>query len=188
MVALGCLIATVGAALTAGAVVGVAGGWAYSALRYAPDWNVGVLPLVLPLQLVVAGWVVWGVLKLDPRPLLRNLLLAFGGSFLGLYGWYFLLGGLDDGGGLVGLGNLLYLLAGLLVVLAALVGDALGSGGVPRERVVQGLRTATGALGAILFMSTAVVVGSWAMPVPPEAQTLGPRTNRPSPAREAKRR
>jgi hypothetical protein len=135
---------------------------------------VGVLPLVLPLQLVLAGWVVRGVLTLDPRPLLRNLMLAFGGSFLALYGWYFLLDGLGDGGGLGGVGNLLYLLAGLLVVPAVLAGGAPGAGGVRRERVVQGVRVATGALGTVLFVSAAALVGYRAMPVPPEAQTLGP--------------
>jgi hypothetical protein len=86
---------------------------------YGPTGNVGVLPLVVVSQTVVAAWVVWSVLKLGSRPLLRILLLAGGVSFLGLFGWYFLLAG--EGAELVAIGDLLYLVAGLLVVLALLL-------------------------------------------------------------------
>lgn len=55
MSAFGRMVAIVGAALTAGAAVAYVAGWAISAIRYAPDWNVGVLLLVLPLQLAVVG-------------------------------------------------------------------------------------------------------------------------------------
>ena len=37
------------------------------------------------------------VIRLDGRTLLRVLLAAFGGSFFLLYGWYFLLTGMDWG-------------------------------------------------------------------------------------------
>jgi len=63
---------------------------------------------VIVLQTLVAAWVLWRVSRRDERPLLRILLLAFGGSFVLAYGWYYLLlllGG--DGGGWVGVSNLL---------------------------------------------------------------------------------
>jgi hypothetical protein len=43
------------------------------------------------LRVLGSKRVVWGVLRFEPRPLLCLLLWA--GSFLTLYGWYFMLGG-----------------------------------------------------------------------------------------------
>ncbi len=68
----------------------------YDLFRYIffqdAQWGeVGVLPFVIVLRFIVAGWVVWAVVKLDGRALVRALLAAFGISFLLLYGWYFLL-------------------------------------------------------------------------------------------------
>jgi hypothetical protein len=85
LVVLGRLAGLGGAALTVGAVSAVVVGWAYSAVRHAPDWNVGLLPMVLPLQLLVAGWVALGALVAEPRPLLRRLLIAAAGSFFAFY-------------------------------------------------------------------------------------------------------
>ncbi len=112
LLVLGRLVGLAGAALTMGTIA--AGVFLF--FYYGPTWNVGILPLVVTSQTVVAAWVVRGVLKLGSRPLLRVLLLAGGVSFLGLFGWYFLLAG--DGAELGAVGNLLYLLAGLLVALA----------------------------------------------------------------------
>ncbi len=124
LVVLGRLVGLVGAALTVGAVCAMVVGWAYSAVRYAPDWNVGLLPVVLPLQLLVAGWVAWSALEAEPRPLLRRLLIAAAGSLFALYGRYFLLAG--GGTGLIAVGNLLYLVAGLVVGAAAMASSPLG--------------------------------------------------------------
>ncbi len=41
------------------------------------------------------GWVAWAILRLDGRALMRVLLAAFGISFLLLYGWYYLILGMD---------------------------------------------------------------------------------------------
>ena len=110
MSAAGRLLALAGAGLAVGAVSAIVGAWAYSAVRHAPDWNVGLLPLVLPMQVLVAGWVAWGALVAEPRRLFRRLLIAAALSFLAFYGWYFLL--LGGGMGAIAVGNLLYLLAG----------------------------------------------------------------------------
>ncbi len=171
MGAFGCLVAIAGAALAVGAVVAIVAGWVLVALRYAPDWNVGLLPLVLPLQMVVAGWVVRGVLKRDPRPLLYVLLAAGAGSFLALYGWYFLL--LGQGFELIAYGNLLYLVAGLLVVPAALLGDTQGSGEGGRGPMVRGSGATVRMLGTIFFLAVGVAAAYAAMPpMPPEPEML----------------
>ena len=163
MSAFGRLVAITGAALTTGAVVAHVAGWATSAIRYAPDWNVGVLPLVLPLQLAVAGWVAWGALRSEPRRLLRNVLVAFALAFLLLYGWYFLISG-DD---LVSVGNLLYLAATVPLAVAAL------AGGVRSETPAGGSRKGSGALGLIFFATVAAVAGQATLPpVPQEARAM----------------
>ncbi|HEV2743311.1 MAG TPA: hypothetical protein VGV91_09160 [Rubrobacter sp.] len=56
----------------------------------------GIIPVVFVLRICVAGWVAWAVLRFDGRGLMRALLAAFGVSFLLLYGWYFLLLGMND--------------------------------------------------------------------------------------------
>ena len=165
LVLLGRLVGLAGSALTVGAVSAVVGGWTYSALRHAPDWNVGLLPVVLPLQFVVGGWVAWGALSAEPPRLLRRLFAAFALSFLALYGWYFLL--LGGGMGPIAYGNLLYLAAGLLAVVAAMASSALGDTGAPgaavRGPAVGGSRAGAGAgvraLGAVAFAAIATATG-----------------------------
>ncbi len=49
------------------------------------------------LRIVVAVWVAWSVARLDGDTLLSALLVTFGASFALLYGWYFLLTGMDWG-------------------------------------------------------------------------------------------
>ena len=75
----------------------------------------GIIPVVFALRICVAGWVAWAVLRFDGRGLMRALLAAFGVSFLLLYGWYFLLLGMDDALFYwIVTGDFLYLAAGLL--------------------------------------------------------------------------
>jgi hypothetical protein len=96
---LGRLVGFAGAVLT----VGLMAWWGYDLARYAffsenPTWaEVGVEPFVQVLRIIVAGWVVWSVIRRSGRALLRTLLVAFGVSFFLLYGWYFLLTGMDWG-------------------------------------------------------------------------------------------
>jgi hypothetical protein len=93
----------------------------YDLFRYVfsrnTQWGeVGVLPYVIVLRFIVAGWVVWAVVRLEGRALIRVLLAAFGVSFLLLFGWYFLLLGMD--GVLfywIAAGDFLYLAGALLV-------------------------------------------------------------------------
>jgi hypothetical protein len=68
------LVAIAGADLSVGAVVAYVRGWVISTLHFAPDWNFGMLSLAYVLQVVVAGWVLWGSLKTEPPRLLRNVL------------------------------------------------------------------------------------------------------------------
>lgn len=105
-------------------------------LQGGPSFDVasdlGLLPLIVPAQALLAVWVVWNVLKHGPRPLLRILSLAFAGSFVVAYGWYLLL---TPRGFLVGVGNLLYLIAALLALGAWLssFGARLGNQPTPSE-------------------------------------------------------
>ncbi len=118
LMVLGYLVALAGVALsTATLVVGTF----LFFYRGAPNWELGLgyLPLVIPFRIIVAACVVWSVLVLDARSLFRTLLLLGGVSFVGVYGWYFLL--LWPGGALVAIGDLLYLVAGLLVGCARLL-------------------------------------------------------------------
>ena len=178
MGAFGRLVAIAGAALTVGTLAGIVAEWVISALRYAPDWNVGLLPVVVPLQVAVAGWVAWSALMREPRRLLRNLLIAAALSFLLLYGWYFLLVG--GGGALVGVGNLLYLLAGLTMLVAVLGDRALGSAEPGSEEMVRGAGVAVTVLGAIVF-GIAAIAGYASIPSPPEAQAIAPPSEPPCP-------
>ena len=54
MFAFGRLVSIAGAALTVGAIVAYVAGWVISTLRFAPDWNVGIIPLVFVVQIVAA--------------------------------------------------------------------------------------------------------------------------------------
>lgn len=180
--AFGRLVAITGAALTTGAVVAYVAGWAISATRFAPDWNVGLLPLIFVLQVGVAGWVLWGALKADLPRLLRNVLVAFALTFLLGYGWYFLLAGWGEDP--VPVGNLLYLAAAGPLAVAAVsvsaIGDARGSGGVRGEAPARGVRGGARALGLVFFASVAAVAGQAALPpVPQEARAIVP-PQRPS--------
>ena len=86
---------------------------ASSYLRAGPISDVvsdlGLLPLIVALQVLIASWVLRNVLGRG-HVLLRVLSLAFIGSFVVAYGWYLLL---TPRGFLVGMGDLLYLLAAL---------------------------------------------------------------------------
>jgi hypothetical protein len=102
--------------------------WGQNLLRYAffhedPMWGeVGLVPLVIVLRLLIVAWVAWNVVKLEGRDLLPALLAAFGASFFLLFGWYFLLTGMDWGFLYwVVACDLLYLAAGLLVGCALLL-------------------------------------------------------------------
>ncbi len=82
----------------------------------------GIIPVVFVLRICVAGWVAWAVLRFDGRVLMRALLAAFGVSFLLLYGWYFLLLGMDDALFYwIVTGDFLYLAAGLLAGSASIL-------------------------------------------------------------------
>jgi len=82
----------------------------------------GIIPEVFALRICVAGWVMWAVLRFDGRGLMRALLAAFGVSFLLLYGWYYLLLGMDDELFYwIVTGDFLYLVAGLLAGSASLL-------------------------------------------------------------------
>jgi len=171
----GRMVAIAGAALTVGAIVAYVSGWVVSAIRYAPDWNVGIIPLVFVLQVVVAGWVLWSALMRDARRLLRNQLVAFVLSFLLLYGWYFFLAGW--GRDPVSIGNLLYLLAGLSMLVAVLsdasLGDARPQRGARGEEISREVGGGARALGAIFFVAAAATADYAAMPpMPPEPETL----------------
>jgi hypothetical protein len=173
--ALGRLVAIAGAALTVGAVGAYVSGWVISAIRYAPDWNVGIIPLVFVLQIVVAGWVVWSVLGADPLRMLRNVLVAFALTFLLGYGWYFMLAGW--GSDPMSIGNLLYLAAALhlaaAVMAASALGDTRSSNGAAGEAISRGVRAGSRMLGAILFVAVAAVVGYQTIPpVPPEDRAI----------------
>lgn len=114
----------------AGAVfsVGFAAWWMFSWFDALPSsssperWNVGIVPLAMVLQILIAAWVVWSVIKASRRFLLLVLPVAFVGSFVVSYGWYFLL--LGEGLEFIGAGNLLYLFAALFMVGARLASVA----------------------------------------------------------------
>jgi hypothetical protein len=124
LLVMGRLVAFAAAALGLFLMVGQG----YDLFRYAhssqnPTWGeVGVFPFVLVLRFIVAGWVVWAAVKLGGRALMRVLLAAFGVSFLLLYGWYYLLLGMDDVLFYwIVTGDFLYLAAGLLAGSASIL-------------------------------------------------------------------
>ena len=73
---LGRLVGFAGAALS----IALMAWWGYDVIRYAffsenSTWGeVGVIPFVVVLRIIVAAWVVWSVIRLDGRTLLRVLL------------------------------------------------------------------------------------------------------------------
>ena len=82
----------------------------------------GIIPVVFALRICVAGWVAWAVLRFDGRGLMRALLAAFGIPFLLLYGWYYLILGMDDVLFYwIVAGDFLYLMGGLLAGCASLL-------------------------------------------------------------------
>ena len=95
----------------------------------------GIIPVVFALRICVAGWVAWAILRLDGRALMRALLAAFGISFLLLYGWYYLILGMDyELFYWIVAGDFLYLAGGLLLGWASLLSARAGSGMVTPER------------------------------------------------------
>ena len=116
------LVALAGAAL----VVVLMAWWGQEVFGYlfssgtSRAWGeVGAMPFVIPLRAAVAAWVAWNAIRPDERLLARNLLIAFGVSFFLLYGWYLLLAAMDNGAlYLTAGGDLLYLAAGLMALLA----------------------------------------------------------------------
>jgi hypothetical protein len=95
----------------------------------------GIIPVVFALRICVAGWVAWAVLRFDGRGLMRALLAAFGISFLPLYGWYYLILGIDYGLFYwIVAGDFLYLAGGLLVGCALLLSALDGSEMATPER------------------------------------------------------
>jgi hypothetical protein len=117
---LGRVVALTGAALTIFEVVKWVVEWASA---HPLDWNVGFLPLILPAQALLAVWVAWSALEHEGSALFRSAMLAFVVSFVGFYGWYFLLLW-DMGPGRMVFGNLAYLASGLIVGLALLLSAA----------------------------------------------------------------
>lgn len=115
------LIAFVGAAISIVASVAVFYLYFLGDFYKGSISDIGLMPLIIPAQILIAAWVLWNVLKRGSRPLLRVLLVAFVGSFAVAYGWYFLL---TPRGFLVGVGNLLYLLAALSMFASRLVSVA----------------------------------------------------------------
>ncbi len=92
----GRLIAVAGASVTLVAVAWYAQYLIQFALSRGAWGGAGILPVIFALRLAVAGCVVWAVIGLDERTMVRVLLAAFCVFFLLLFGWYFLLLGYDD--------------------------------------------------------------------------------------------
>ena len=123
LVVLGRLIGFAAAVLT----IALSVWWGSETIRYpffseVPTWGeVGVIPLVLVLRIVAAAWVMWGVFTFDLRQLMYLLFGVGVGSFLALFGWYFML--LGPVAGFISFDNVVYLLAvcDLLYVAAGLV-------------------------------------------------------------------
>ncbi len=121
---LGRLVGFAGAALS----IALMAWWEYDSVRYLyfsenSTWGeVGATPFVAVLRIVVAGWIVWSVIRLGGRTLLRVLLAAFSVCFFLLFGWYFLLTGMDWSFLYwVAGSDFLYLVAGLMVGCALLL-------------------------------------------------------------------
>jgi hypothetical protein len=119
----GRLVALAGAALTVFAVVSWVVEWASASYG---DGDVGLLPLILPLQALLALWVARSAITGEGPVLFRHAMLAFVVSFVLFYGWYFLLLW-DLGPGWMVVGNFAYLASGLIVGLGLLL-SAVGAG------------------------------------------------------------
>ena len=117
LVVLGRLVGFAGAALSAGALFAGVHDLFFRVSDLAV--GLGLLPLVVALRITVAACVVWSVIKFNSRTLSRILLIFGVGSFLGLYGWHFLL--LGRGFELLAIADALYLVAGLVVGCALLL-------------------------------------------------------------------
>lgn len=106
-----------------------------------PRWGeVGIFPVLLPIRLIIAAWIIWSVFKQDASRLQVVLLISGTGSYLFLLGWYFMLFGRS--GELVSFDNILYLLAvcDLLYLVAGLVlvvGRLAGAGQTGHEREMR---------------------------------------------------
>jgi hypothetical protein len=110
---LGRLLGIAGAGLFVGVVVGMTAEACCAPFHYGRDWNFWWFTAVVELQAGLAAWIMWSVFKRGPRPLLRDLSVVFVGSFACSYFWHYRLA--SAGGGLMVVGSLLYLAAGLAV-------------------------------------------------------------------------
>jgi len=166
----------------AGATLTTAGLAAWAAWMFSyfenPTANVGLLPVIFVVQNLIALLV---LLSIFLRPLFSSLVLAiaFVGSFLGSFGWYLLLLLDNTPLGLVGVGNLLYLVA-LVLMAAPAFRDSQRFGGIPTEAIVREVRSGPKTLGAILLLVVAAIMGYVTLPTtPPEVPALGPPNTPP---------
>ena len=116
---LGRLLGVAGAGLLVGVVIGLTAEACCSPHHYGRDWNFWWFTAVVELQAGLAAWIIWSVFKRGPRPLLRDLSVVFVGSFACSYLWHYRLE--SAGGGLMVVGSLLYLAAGLAVAFTLLL-------------------------------------------------------------------
>jgi hypothetical protein len=127
---LGRSLGIAGAGLIVGDLVGMTAEACCSPYHYGLDWNVRWFARVIELQAVLAAWIMWSIFKHGARPLLLELSVVFVGSFVCSYVWHYKLA--SAGGGLMVVGSLLYLAAGLAVACALLLsadGASLGNDG-----------------------------------------------------------
>ncbi|QIN82143.1 hypothetical protein GBA63_05395 [Rubrobacter tropicus] len=123
----GRLIAVTGAVVTFAVTVWYAQYLIQYALSHGAWGGAGLYPVVFALRLAVAGWVVWAALGSDRFVLLRVLLAAFGVSFIFLYGWYYMLMGMDDAIFYLAVSADLLYLIGTLPIGGAIVLSRIGS-------------------------------------------------------------
>jgi len=116
---LGRLLGIAGAGLIVGIVIGMTAEACCSPYHYGRDWSFWWFTAVVELQAGLAPWIMWSIFKRGPRPLLRTLSVVFVGSFLCSYFWHYRLA--SAGGGMMVVGSLLYLAAGLAVASALLL-------------------------------------------------------------------
>src|SRR5215212_9609923 len=116
---LGRLLGIAGAGLFVGVVVGMTAEACCAPHHYGRDWSLWWFTAVVELQAGLAACIIWSVFKRSPRPMLRDLSVVFVGSFACSYLWHYRLE--SAGGGLMVVGSLLYLAAGLAVASALLL-------------------------------------------------------------------